>query len=418
MTTKRSRVPVMGLALAAGLTFTSAQAAEGQKSFEIFGFAQADYIQDFGRVDPDWEDTLRPSRIPVDDEQFGSDGQAMVSVKQSRFGVKSTLPTPKGDIRTMFDFDLFGVGSDAGQTTFRLRNAYGEFGQILAGQTNSLFMDGDIFPNTIDYWGPDGMVYLRNPQIRWTPISGKNSFAVAIENPGNDIDAGQYRQVDDFPGLQGDQKYPDLTVQYRNTGDWGHVQVAGILRWVGTEVLCDLEVTDPDSVGYCPNGETEVIYDDHDTGWGIDLTSVINVLEKDAIRAGVVYGAGIASYMNDGGMDAGPNKAPLPDGSLPGDTKVEAVPLLGVSAYYDHSWNDKFTSAIGYSLTQVDNTSGQTPDTYKRGQYSSVNLLYYPVENVMVGGEFLWGEREDKDGENNDDTRVQFSVKFNFGTTL
>ena len=142
------------------------------------------------------------------------------------------------------------------------------------------------------------------------------------------------------------------------------------------------------------------------------------MLEKDAIRVGVVYGDGIASYMNDGGMDAGPDKALLPDGSLPGDTQIEAVPLLGVSAYYDHWWNSQFSTSFGYSVTEVDNTSGQTPDTYKKGQYASANLLYYPVENVMVGGEFLWGDREDKDGSSNNDTRVQFSVKYSFGTTL
>jgi hypothetical protein len=58
-------------------------------------------------------------------------------------------------------------------------------------QTNSLFMDGDIFPNTIDYWGPTGMVFLRNPQLRYTYRDGPDQFAVAIEKPGNDIDAGQ-----------------------------------------------------------------------------------------------------------------------------------------------------------------------------------------------------------------------------------
>ena len=25
-------------------------------------------------------------------------------------------------------------------------------------------MDPDVFPNTIDYWGPTGMMFLRNPQ--------------------------------------------------------------------------------------------------------------------------------------------------------------------------------------------------------------------------------------------------------------
>ena len=181
-----------------------AQAAEGGKTFEVYGFAQLDYIQDFGRVNPDWEDTLRPSRIPTDDEQFGDDGQATFSVKQSRFGVKAEVPTARGPVTTKFEFDMFGVGDDAGQTTIRLRHAYGEFGQFLVGQTNSLFMDGDIFPNTVDYWGPTGMVFLRNPQIRWTPFANdERTFAVAIENPSNDIDSGQYREVCRFPRRAG-----------------------------------------------------------------------------------------------------------------------------------------------------------------------------------------------------------------------
>ena len=262
-------------------------------------------------------------------------------------------------------------------------------------------MDGDIFPNTIDYWGPAGMVFLRNPQIRWTPVTGANSFAVAIEDPSNDIDAGQYREVADFPGVQGDQEYPDLTAQYRKTGDWGHVQLAGILRWIGAEVIQD----------------NDVVYSDDDMGWGLDLTTVINVLERDAIRAGVVYGEGIASYMNDGGMDAGPDRG-LVDGELPGGTKVDAVPLTGLSVYYDHWWNDQWSSSAGYSFTEVDNTDGQTGDTFKKGQYASANLLYYPVEDVMVGAELLWGEREDLDDANNDDTRIQISFKYNFGTKL
>ncbi|MCK6370192.1 MAG: DcaP family trimeric outer membrane transporter [Gammaproteobacteria bacterium] len=387
----------------------SAGAADGEKSFEVYGFAQLDYIQDFGRVDPDWEDTLRPSRLPKANEEFGDDGQASLSVKQSRLGVKGTVATPKGDINTKFEFDMFGVGSDAGETTIRLRHAYGEFGQFLAGQTNSLFMDGDIFPNVIDYWGPAGMVFLRNPQIRWTPIRGANSFAVAIENPGNDIDSGQFREVADFPGAQGDQEYPDLTAQFRMARDWGHVQVAGILRWVGTEVLFD---TDGDG-----RNDT-VVYDDDDTGWGINLTTVINVFERDAIRAGYVFGEGIASYMNDGGMDAGPSQD-IPDPSNPpAGTEVEAVELQGLSLYYDHWWSDQYSTSFGYSFTDVDNTPGQTPDTFEKGQYASANLLYYPVKDVMVGAELLWGELELFGGTDEDATRLQISFKYNFGTVL
>jgi hypothetical protein len=34
-------------------------------NLELYGFAQLDAIQDFNRVNPDWDATLRPSRIPT-----------------------------------------------------------------------------------------------------------------------------------------------------------------------------------------------------------------------------------------------------------------------------------------------------------------------------------------------------------------
>jgi hypothetical protein len=115
-------------------------------------------------------------------------------------------------------------------------------------------------------------------------------------------------------------------------------------------------------------------------------------------------------------MDAGPNQGLLPDGSLPGNTKLEAVELTGLSIYYDHWWSDKWSSSGGYSYTEVDNTVGQLDDTYEKGQYASANLLYYPVANVMVGAELIWGELAVKDGRDNDDTRLQVSFKYNFSS--
>ena len=67
------------------------------------------------------------------------------------------------------------------QTTFRLRHAFGELGNFGAGQTWSAFMDIDVFPNSLEYWGPNGMVFFRNVQARWTPIQGKSNVVVALE---------------------------------------------------------------------------------------------------------------------------------------------------------------------------------------------------------------------------------------------
>jgi hypothetical protein len=47
------------------------------------------------------------------------------------------------------------------------------------------------------------------------------------------------------------------------------------------------------------------------------------------------------------------------------------------------------------------------------------NVLYYPVKNVMFGGEFQWGRRENNsDGFHSDGVKLQFSFKYNFSYKL
>src|SRR5262249_48632621 len=87
----RSAMGTMIGVLAAG-TWHGARAEEGTRNFEIYGFAMADWIQDTKRVDPNWQDAFRPSKIAAPEGEFGTNGQSDLSVKQSRFGVKGTLP--------------------------------------------------------------------------------------------------------------------------------------------------------------------------------------------------------------------------------------------------------------------------------------------------------------------------------------
>ena len=81
--------------------------------------------------------------------------------------------------------------------------------------------------------------------------------------------------------------------------------------------------------------------------------------------------------------------------------------------------NERFTSSAGYSRVDINNSDGQAPNAFKDGQYALFNLLYTPVKDVMLGGEFQWGKRENfSDGFSVDDFRLQFSAKFNFGYHL
>ena len=102
--------------------------------------------------------------------------------------------------------------------------------------------------------------------------------------------------------------------------------------------------------------------------------------------------------------------------------------MYSAVAFLDHTWNEKFSTAIGYSILNIDNSDGQNYDAFHIGQYALVDLCYYPVPNVMMGAEVQWGNREnfnnlEEDGEDQypedylktaDIIKVQFSFKYNF----
>jgi hypothetical protein len=91
------------------------------------------------------------------------------------------------------------------------------------------------------------------------------------------------------------------------------------------------------------------------------------------------------------------------------------LPLIGIVAFLDHKWSDEFSTSVGYSRTDIDNTDAQAADAFKIAQYALGNLLYYPVPNVMAGVELQWGRRENfSDGFDSDGFKVQFSFRYNF----
>ncbi len=393
---KRSRisiVPMTALATACALPGIAAAQVENTR-IELYGHAMLDMGYQSNQNHPDWFDVLRPTKLPSFENEFGGDGRFFAGVRQSRLGVRGYTPTESGmEIKTIFEFELFGTGSDAGQTTFRIRHAWGEYGKWGAGQTWSPFMDPDVFPNTLEYWGPNGMVFFRNVQLRYMPMQGENEISVALERPGASGDPGVASGSPEIPGLTGRFPLPDFSGHYRMNRDWGHLQIAGILR--------RMEWDDATPVPVDISGE--------ETGWGINLSSNIKFGE-DTLRLQVVYGEGIQNYMNDATADIGAT----------GDADIgEALPVLGVVAFYDLTWNSDWTSSFGVSYVDIDNSAAQLPSAFKTGQYAIVNLLNHSVDNLMWGGELQYGKRENfSDGFSSDDVRLQFSFKYSFSQSF
>src|SRR4051794_11498188 len=210
-------------------------------TMQIYGAAQLDMGYDAGANNPQWFDVVRPTKLPAFKDEFGKDGNFYSGVRQSRFGVKTSTPTKFGDLKTIFEFELFGVGVDAGQTTFRLRHAWGEVGQFGAGQYWSPFTDPDAFPNSLEYWGPTGLAWFRNVQVRWTPVNNAhNSVIVALERPGASGDQGVYAGRIELQGVKARFPVPDFSAAYKTSESWGYLRVAGQLRLIKwDDVLAD-----------------------------------------------------------------------------------------------------------------------------------------------------------------------------------
>jgi hypothetical protein len=78
-----------------------------------------------------------------------------------------------------------------GSFPLRLRYACADFGPFRLGQAASMFMDYDVFPNVLDYQGPDGMVLMRQVFARVTRPLGDNwHLAFAAEQPYPDYRVG------------------------------------------------------------------------------------------------------------------------------------------------------------------------------------------------------------------------------------
>jgi hypothetical protein len=385
--------PILAIAFLMAAFSARAQDTSMVRNLEIYGFAQTDMGYNFNTINPSWSDALRITKLPSYEGQYAPDGQVFFGVRQSRFGVRGYTPTPMGELKAVFEFDLWGTGVDEGQTTLRPRNFYGELGRVLVGQANSPFMDGDVWPNTAEYWGPTGMVFYRNIQIRYAPLTGKNEVYIALERPGTSADKGTVGYPETLDSVKAQLRLPDLSAHYKRSGDWGHVQIGGMLR--------QLRWTDVSSGGN-ENG--------HVTGWGLNFSTVLNLGKSDIFRGSYVYGQGVENYMQDAPVDVGATQEPTT-----GEIGGKALPVSGLVAFLDHYWTPKWCTAIGYSSVHITNTDFGSPNAYKNGQYIIANISVTPVKNFWAVAELQWGERQNfSDGFSSHATKIQFSFQYKF----
>jgi hypothetical protein len=290
-----------------------------------------------------------------------------------------------------FSFDLFGMGVHAGETTFRLRLVYGEWGPFMIGRNWSTFIDLEAFPNNYDWWGPSGMALLPSNHIRYTHKMGKkHQLEFSLELPGSEIDPGQLRQIDpNLLNFETKEVFPDFITRYTFRSKAAYVKTALLLRELTYEII-SVNLSD--------------VRQESKFAWAVNLSSGIYTFKhKGIFKLQTVFGQGYAGYNNDGGVEITP------------DANFEAVvPMqFGFTAFYDHNFSKKWMTSIGFSETYQFNTEGQSGNAFHKSYYSVAQLIYQIIEDhLSVGLSLQYGQRFNKDETTANNERIMFSARY------
>ena len=377
-------------------------------SFRVSGYVKADIlystVQGLG-------DSFAATSIPLEGSaQDASDGQTRLHARQTRFWIETRTPSDFGEVKTMIQGDFFGGGGNelvSNSSHLRLRHAFGTIGKFLAGQTWSNFMHLGAYPDTVDFFGPQGMIFVRQGQIRYTvPFEGGWKLELSAENPQS-VTRGPGSAAASNGGVgSNDDQIPDFTAKVTFSGPWGFVSLVGL---VGA-----LDVNTAVTGGVPAVDDTEVI-------WGIHGGARINTWGKDSIAATAAYLDGATRYMLGVGLNAGDIGGYI-DLSVPGAPDVETIDQLGLHLSYEHWWTDNLRSTLAGGYSSIDFPSAIHPGVSFAGLKEStataqLNLMWLPASGVTLGIEYTFGYAEfNVAGIDDDNTahRVQAMAKWSF----
>ena len=344
------------------ITFSS-----GSWQLTLGGYFKLDLIHDFdANSSPDFFD---PRSIPVD----GTKGSnTRIHARESRLSLGIKGPAEGRDLTLFVEGDFYGTGN-----ALRLRHAYAQYGVLLAGQTWTTVMDADNIPPTIDFETPLAAPFVRQGLLRiTTELSKRSDLAFAVEESDP--------QVLIPPGILGttEKTWPDLTTRFRFTHGRGHVHLSGFLG--RTRFRAATGAASDVTIG------------------GVLASTRLSLFDRDTAYLQVAYGPGVGRYR--GAASA----------ALDAAGRLHTVDVVGLTAGYLHYWSARWSSNVVVSPAWVVSEVGDPAASNDRFDYVAVNLLYWLIDRrAWVGGEYLYGRRELRNGVHGSDHRIQLATCFN-----
>jgi DcaP outer membrane protein len=339
------------------------------------------------RVDMTWDNQnagddnrFITAKIPVEgDSNRGGGARFNMNAKGSQFRIDVRAPHVDGNPRFYFQNDFFASGSS--DLNLRIQHIYGQIYNIIVGKTYGIFEDPDVWPDTVDYEGPNSMLFVRRELVRYQLALSKEWYLnFGIEKPIPQIDSSGYENVETV------KRWPDVGVNARwERSGVGHIQLSSVIR--------DLRVRG-DAIG-----KQSVL------GWGVNASAGFDITKADAVQALLVYGEGIGGLGNDSGFEN-------TDAAIDSSGDLKALEYYSAMIGFTHRWSDVWRSTVSYGYVYVDNEEGQSDSAYHTTQYASANIIWQLRKRLSVGLEGLYGVKETNDGHDGNVFRMQLGLLY------
>lgn len=373
------------------------------------GFIQLNLIHDFQNAGFPYG-WFVPGAIPVPTDHTPN---TEFDTRTSRVTFETRTNTEEvGSVNTVVDIDFFGNISQFSDSILqpRLRQAYVTWvgprtkGSFTAGYTWSTFLDLGVWPEIFDLQGPASMSGLRAGLVRGSFALGKEGKTivdVSLEQPNTAVQ--QAADAEQTP--RGIKDIPGLAARVNWQRDWGHLQVAGIVRQLTAE-NADGEGRDSAFGGALSLSGTWLVPGTKKASWQSDNLGT----RQDRLQFQVQGGPGTGWYIFDTasvetGQDAVYDEQ---------EEKLEALDQFGWFVGYHRWWTTRLRSQFVYGVEDVDNLDIQSGDSYDRAVYVLANLFWRAFNRMDIGLEYNWGQRRNFNGQEGEANRILLGLNFGF----
>jgi hypothetical protein len=275
----------------------------------------------------------------------------------SRMGFEVTRKTKKGDFFIRLETDFAGVDN-----AYRIRHAYGQFGNWLVGQTWSLLTNVTSLPAKVDHGGPVGAISIRTPQVRYNfTILKKIKGAAALE-----YSLADFAPVDSIK-LTTLQTVPNITARLGISEKLGSFQLATIIAPI---------------TGIDESENRNTFF-----GFGASLSGTFNLNNNDHVLFQATTGKSIAHFMN-------PFKSEGQDMTY--DPIAKDFSSLNVNAgfvAYEHIWPKNISSNLSFGIAAITNQNFQQGSDFNYSYSVSADAFMELLEGLKIGLEYSFGQR-------------------------